>query len=80
VTGPSIAEGVLRILDDGRRTGTHKLLLLSALIDALVEADDHGRPIDELPVQALAWPLVRRLWQQVAPFVPPGPSAAVPRR
>lgn len=75
---PSLAEQLLRLLDDGRRTGTHKLVLLLGILTALEEAADRsGRVPETLPVRAVARPIVRLLWQQVAPFVPPGSSDAI---
>lgn len=71
-TRRSIAEQVLRLLDDGRRTGTHKLVLLLAIMDALEsEVERQDAPPDAIPVRAVAQPIMRILWQQVAPFVPP---------
>ena len=72
-----IAEHLLHIVDDGRRTGTHKLVLLLAVMDGLeAEADRRGNVPSELRVRAIARPVLRIMWQQVAPFVPPGRSDA----
>jgi len=80
-TQRSIAEQVLRLLDDGRRTGTHKLVLLLAIMDAVEsEAEQRDAPPDVIPVRAVARPIMRILWQQVAPFVPPARGQPVDLR
>jgi hypothetical protein len=73
----AFVERLLLVLDEGRRTGTHKLALLLALMDAVeVAADGRG---DDLPstlrVSSLGWFIVERMLQQVLPFVPAGGGA-----
>lgn len=66
------AQLLLRVVDEGKRTGTHKLVTLLALSSALEgSVDTHGGGIpDSIPVAAVADGVFEVMWQQVAPFVP----------
>lgn len=73
---------VLRILDEGRTTGTQKLVLLLALVSEVERvAGETGHPVRELSLDAVCDRVVDVLWQQVAPYVPPaGDAAVIPRQ
>lgn len=74
--GDDLARHLLRVVEEGRRTGTHKLVLLLALLDVVTE-----RPrVESIPVRELARPILGQLWQQVSDFVPPGAAAPGPLR
>jgi len=50
-----VAERLLQVIDEGRRTATYKLALLTALMDACVaNADEQGRAPDQLHTRAIA--------------------------
>jgi hypothetical protein len=74
----AIVERLLLVLDEGRRTGTHKLALLLGLMDAVEAAADArgGTAPAAVPVAAVGWHIVERLLQQVVPFVPAGGRAS----
>ncbi len=65
-----LLERLLAVIDEGRRTGTHKLLTLLALIDATatsVGADMH--PARELAVRTVAEHVLGVAWPHIVPFV-----------
>lgn len=66
------AQLLLRVLDEGKRTGRHKLVTLLALSGALERSvDTNGGMIpDSIPISAVADGVFEVMWQQVAPFVP----------
>lgn len=66
------AQLLLRVLDEGRRTGTHKLVTLLALSSALERSVDtnSGLVPDWIPISMVADEVFEVMWQQVAPFVP----------
>lgn len=74
----TFVERLLLVLDEGRRTGTHKLALLLGIVDAVEAASDAGADAapSSVPVSALGWHVVDRLLQQVVPFVPAGGRAS----
>jgi len=64
-----LLERLLGVVDEGRRTGTHKLLTLLALLDATatsVGADLHPAP--ELSVRTVAEHVLAVAWPHVVPF------------
>lgn len=74
--GDDLARHLLRVVEEGRRTGPHKLVLLLALLDVVTE-----RPrVESIPVRELARPILGQLWQQVSDFVPPSAAAPGPLR
>lgn len=74
----TFVERLLLVLDEGRRTGTHKLALLLGIIDAVVAASGVGAGAapSAVPVSTLGWHVIDRLLQQVVPFVPAGGRAS----
>ena len=64
-----LLERLLMVVDEGRRTGTHKLLSLLALIDATAASVGSDlRPATELPVRAVAEHVLAVAWPHVVPF------------
>lgn len=60
------AERLLQIIDEGRRTATYKLALLTALIDVCAsEGDQHGRPPATLHTRSIARHVLRLYLPQV---------------
>jgi 5-methylcytosine-specific restriction endonuclease McrA len=70
----AFVERLLLVLEEGRRTGTHKLVLLLGLIRATERATDRsgGVPPPSIPVADVCWHILDLLVQHVAPFVPAG--------
>ena len=62
------AQQLLATIDEGRRTGTHKLVTLLALLDACAAADPSDDETLELPVAAVADAALRILWRQTLPY------------
>jgi len=60
-----LLERLLQVIDEGRRTATYKLALLSSLIDTAALAP--GR--DEIPTRAIAGLVVERYLRQVRTYV-----------
>lgn len=75
-SGDDLARHLLRVLEEGRRAGTHKLVLLLALLQVITEESKR----ESVPVRESARPIVEQLWQQVSDFVPPGGAAPGPLR
>lgn len=66
VSDELFAERLLQVIDEGRRTATYKLALLTALIDACAaEADEHGAAPAELHTRTVARHVVRLYLPQV---------------
>lgn len=64
-----LLERLLHVIDEGRRTGTHKLLTLLALLDATAASvGDDLRPAAELPVRTVAEQVLTISWPHVVPF------------
>lgn len=64
-----LLERLLAVVDEGRRTGTHKLLALLALMDAAASSvGEDLRPAAELPVAAVAEHVLAVAWPHVVPF------------
>lgn len=64
-----LLERLLLVIDEGRRTGTHKLLTLLALIDAAAASVDHTlQPAAEVPVRAVAEQVLVLAWPHVVAF------------
>ena len=49
---PLIAERLLQVIDEGRRTATYKLALLMALIDACATNSDAAGRVTSLPARS----------------------------
>jgi hypothetical protein len=66
------AQLLLRVIEEGKRTGTQKLVTLLAIGNALERATDSadGTVPDALPIATVADEVILVMWQQVAPFVP----------
>lgn len=64
-----LPQQLLTIVDDGRRTGTHKLLTLLALLDVapLAMQGDTGSGVD-VPVEEVAASLLRLAWHHGTPM------------
>lgn len=59
-TNPLIAERLLQVIEEGRRTATYKLALLTALIDASADnADGAGRAPQSLHTREIARHVLR---------------------
>lgn len=65
VSDDLLLERLLQVIDEGRRTATYKLALLSALIEAAALAP--GR--DEIPTRAIAGLVLERYLRQVRTYV-----------
>jgi len=64
------AERLLQVIDEGRRTATYKLALLTALIDACgSQSDDAGRAPTELHTRTIAEHVLRLYLPQVRAFL-----------
>lgn len=64
-----LLERLLLVVDEGRRTGTHKLLSLLALIDAAAASVGHDlRPAHDVTVRTVAEHLLAVAWPHVVPF------------
>jgi hypothetical protein len=64
-----LLERLLVVVDEGRRTGTHKLLTLLALMDAAAASvGEDLRPAQELPVRSVAEHVLAVAWSHVIPF------------
>ncbi len=64
-----LLERLLLVVDEGRRTGTHKLLTLLALIDATAASVGADlQPARELPVRSVAEQVLTVAWPHVVPF------------
>jgi hypothetical protein len=64
-----LLERLLVVVDEGRRTGTHKLLTLLALMDAAAESvGEDLHPARELPVHLVANHVLAVAWPHVVPF------------
>ena len=66
----SFGERLLATIDRGRRTGTHKLALLLALLDEVPEhfCPSSGQPPQALPLSAVAHRVLSYMIQQSRPF------------
>ena len=65
----ALAQLLLGVLDEGRRTSTYKLALLLALMDASVlGTDSAGRPASQLPTRSIAERVVHVYWPMVQPY------------
>lgn len=67
------AEQLLAVIDEGQRLGTHKLLVLLALIDTLSQNLDTttAKPPSRVHLDDLADNILEILWPQVRPYVAP---------
>lgn len=64
-----LLERLLVVVDEGRRTGTHKLLTLLALMDAAATSvGEDLHPASELPVRSVAEHVLDVAWPHVVPF------------
>lgn len=64
-----LLERLLAVVDEGRRTGTHKLLTLLALLDATATSvGEDLQPAHELPVRTVAEHVLAVAWRHVVPF------------
>ena len=64
-----LLERLLVVVDEGRRTGTHKLLTLLALLDAVAASvGEDLHPADELSVRTVAEHVLAVVWPHVVPF------------
>ena len=64
-----LLERLLLVVAEGRRTGTHKLLSLLALIDAAAASAGHDlRPAHEVTVHTVAENVLALAWPHVVPF------------
>ena len=64
-----LLERLLVVVDEGRRTGTHKLLTLLALMDAVAASvGEDLHPADELSVRTVAEHVLAVVWPHVVPF------------
>lgn len=65
-----LGQQVLAILDEGARTGTHKLHALLGLLDALSEATPGVDPtgVTDVAVRDIATAVVRIVWRQTLPI------------
>jgi hypothetical protein len=64
-----LLERLLVVVDEGRRTGTHKLLTLLALMDAAAASvGEDLRPARELSVRSVAEHVLDVAWPHVVPF------------
>jgi 5-methylcytosine-specific restriction endonuclease McrA len=67
-----VAERLLQVIDEGRRTATYKLALILALMDATAEGvNSEGKPPDQLHTRTIAEHVVRLYYRQVGPYVMP---------
>ena len=67
------AERLLAVIDEGRRTATYKLALLTALMDCCAEAvSSGGLAPAELGTRAIARRVAAIYWPQLRPFPAPG--------
>jgi hypothetical protein len=74
-----LLERLLMVVDEGRRTGTHKLLTLLALMDAAATSvGEDMQPAPELSVRSVAEQVLAIAWPHVVPFAIE--SHAVPLR
>ena len=74
-----LLERLLIVVDEGRRTGTHKLLTLLALLDATATSvGEDMQPALELSVHSVAEQVLAVAWPHVVPFAIQ--SHAVPLR
>jgi hypothetical protein len=65
-TADTLAERLLQVIDEGRRTATYKLALLLALIDACAATtDEHGAAPRTLHTRAVAFHVLRLYYPQV---------------
>jgi 5-methylcytosine-specific restriction endonuclease McrA len=63
------AEGLLAVIDEGRRTATYKLAVLLALMDCCAEqATPEGKAPTEIPTRTIARHVARLYWPQLRPF------------
>ena len=64
-----LLERLLVVVDEGRRTGTHKLLTLLALMDAAAASvGEDMHPAGELSVRSVAEHVLAVAWPHVVPF------------
>jgi len=71
ITG--FAERLLAVIDEGRRTATYKLAVLTALMDCCGEAVSNlGQAPTELPTRAIARRVASVYWPQLRLFPAPG--------
>lgn len=64
-----LLERLLVVIDEGRRTGTHKLLTLLALMDAAAASvGEDLHPARELSVRSVAEHVLTVVWPHVTPF------------
>ncbi len=74
-----VAERLLAVIDEGRRTATYKLALLPALIDGCAEnTTASGGAPQTLSTRTIARQMARLYWPQLRPF--PTPSGSVSLR
>lgn len=65
----ALAQLLLGLIDDGRRTATYKLAVLLALIDCCaLNTDAHGRAPEQVSTHTLARRVVELYWPQVRPY------------
>ena len=64
-----LLERLLLVVDEGRRTGTHKLLTLPALLDATAASvGEDLQPARELSVRTVAEHVLAVAWPHAVPF------------
>ncbi len=64
-----LLERLLVVVDEGRRTGTHKLLTLFALMDAVATSvGEDMQPAPELSIHSVAEQVLAIAWPHVVPF------------
>ena len=64
-----VLERLLVVVDEGRRTGTHKLLTLLALMDAVATSvGEDMQPAPELSVRSVAEQVLAVAWPHMVPF------------
>ncbi len=69
VAATLLLERLLMVVDEGRRTGTHKLLTLLALLDATAASvGEDLHPTPELAVRTVSEHVLAVAWPHVAPF------------
>ena len=77
----ALAQLLLGLIDEGRRTATYKLAVLLALIDCCaVGTDAAGRAPDRVATQQLASRVLELYWPQVREYTAEGSTATVLRQ
>lgn len=64
----SLAEKVLTMLEVGRKSGTYKYALFTAILDLVLERTSHtGEPPISLTTRQLAEKIIELYWSQATP-------------